>query len=87
MDNAEAQALIERIAKVSSVFGMHANVGAMETAGSIVSFLAANPHYLADFLAGGSVIDWPFGWHTAGCLSWHGQDGKIHWPGEREAMQ
>lgn len=87
MDNAEAQALIERIAKVSSAFGMHANVGAMETAGSIVSFLAANPHYLADFLAGGSVIDWPFGWLTAGCLSWHGQDGKIHWPGEREAMQ
>ena len=84
---AREAALIDRIAKVANAIGMQASVGAMETAGSIVSFLAANPHYLTDFLAGGSVMDWPIGWHTSGCLSWHGQDGKIHWPGEKDAVQ
>lgn len=83
----QEQALIERIAKAANAIGMQAGVGAMETAGSIVSFLAANPHYLADFLAGGSVLDWPFAWHRAGCLSWQGADGNIHWPGEKEAVQ
>ena len=85
--NPTPQSVIEYIAKVSRAIGIQANVGAMETAGSIVSFLAANPHYLDDFLAGGSVLDWPINWHGAGVLSWQGMDGKIHWPGEKERVQ
>ena len=85
--NPTAQSVIEYIAKVSRIIGAQAGVGAMETAGSIVSFLAANPHYLDDFLTNGSVLDWPFSWHSAGALSWQGMDGKIHWPGEKERVQ
>lgn len=85
--NPTPQCVIEYIAKVSRNLGAQANVGAMETAGSIVSFLAANPHYLDDFLAGGSVLDWPDGWHRAGCLTWQGMDGHVHWPGELEPKQ
>ena len=83
----DAVEVIQRIAKASATFAHHAGVGGMETAGSIVSFLAANPHRIPDFMAGGSIIDWPIGWHTAGCLSWHGMDGKIHHPAELEQAQ
>lgn len=81
------QNMIDRIADAARVISAQAGVGAMETAGSIVSFLSANPHWLGHFLAGGSIIDWPDGWHLAGCLTWQGMDGKVHWPGELEPKQ
>lgn len=79
--------LLHHIASISRAIGQQAGVGAMETAGSIVSFLTANPHYLDGFMTTGSVMDWPVGWHSSGCLTWHGMDGKIHWPGEGSAKQ
>lgn len=77
-----ALAVIKRIAEVSSALACQAGVGGMETAGSIISFLATNPQRIHDFMSGGSIIDWPISWQRAGCLSWQGMDGKIHWPGE-----
>lgn len=67
-----ASEVITRIADAARAVGFQAGVGAMETAGSIVSFLAANPHRIPDFMAGGSILDWPFNWHCAGCLTWQG---------------
>ena len=78
---------ISFIATVARVTSAQAGTGGMETAGSIVSFLAANPQFIDGFLAGGSILDWPFAWHRNGCLSWHGVDGEIHWPGEMEVKQ
>lgn len=76
-------AVIVRIAEVAQAIGWQAGIGGMETAGSIVSFLARHPEHIDDFMAGRtSVMDWPADWHTQGCLSWHGMDGKIHRPEE-----
>lgn len=83
-----AQRVIQRIADVARIVGIQAGVGAMETAGAFVSFLAANPTLIPSFLSGaGGVVDWPADWHRAGCLSWQGMDGRIHWPGEGEVKQ
>lgn len=79
-DSITPREVIAHIAAVSSAIGFQAGVGAMETAGSVVSYLAAHPEEIDAFLAGGSVLDWPVGWHAEGCLSWHGMDGKIHTP-------
>lgn len=78
---------IERIAAAARAIGFQAGVGGMETAGSIVSFLAANPQHIDSFMAGGSVLDWAPNWHNAGCLTWHGADGRIHQPGIGETKQ
>lgn len=75
-----ARSVIACIAQAAQQIGWQAGVGGMETAGSIVSYLARNPDKIAAFLAGDSVLDWPIGWHEQGCLSWHGTDGKIHEP-------
>ena len=75
--------VIVRIAAASQVIAMQANVGGMETAGSIISFLARNPDLIDDFLNGkSSPVDWPIGWHEQGCLTWHGQNGKIYSPAD-----
>ena len=84
---AERAKVVARIAEAAHAIGWQAGVGAMETAGSIVSFLYANPHRIADFMSGGSVLDWPPDWHQKGYLTWQGMDGKIHYPGEREVKQ
>lgn len=76
----EAERVIARIAEVAEAIGWQAGVGGMETAGSIVSFLSAHPEHIDVFMDGGSVLDWPIGWHEQGRLTWHGQDGKIHSP-------
>lgn len=77
----EPEAVIARIALVAEAIGMQAGVGAMETAGGIISFLAARPEHVGDFISGKtSVLDWPPDWHELGCLSWHGNDGKIYHP-------
>jgi hypothetical protein len=51
----------------------------METAGSFVSYLAANPEKAEEFTSG-FLYGLPPKWHVEGCLSWHGMDGKIHRP-------
>lgn len=72
--------VIRYIAAVAHAVGQQAGVGAMETAGSIVSYLAEHPERIEAFMANGSVMDWPARWHVEGCLTWHGADGKIHGP-------
>lgn len=73
--------LITHIATISQVIGWQAGVGGMETAGSIVSYLAQHPEQIDDFIAGKtSTMDWPAGWHTEGCLTWHAMNGKIVHP-------
>lgn len=79
-ETAAARAVIQRIAEAAEAVGWQAGVGGMETAGSIVSFLAAHPEHVEAFMAGGSVLDWPVGWHEQGKLTWHGQDGKVYDP-------
>lgn len=77
----EAKQVIAKIAQAAQAIGWQAGVGAMETAGSIVSYLAAHPEQIEPFLTDKvSPIDWPIGWHTHGCLTWHGMDGKIYSP-------
>jgi hypothetical protein len=74
--------VIQRIAQAAHAIGWQAGVGGMETAGSIVSFLAANPERVAPFLAGEeSPCDWDE-WLHNGCLTWQGQSGKIVTPEE-----
>jgi hypothetical protein len=74
-------AVIAQIVEYAEAIAWQAGVGGMETAGSIVSYLAAHPDQI-DLLMSGklSVLDWPVGWHEHGRLSWHGQDGKIYDP-------
>lgn len=80
MEDETAIKVIQHIAKVSQVIARQAGVGAMETAGSIISFLAMHPEQVAKFMADPSVFDWPTNWHCDGMLSWHGADGKVHHP-------
>lgn len=87
LTEAAAAKVIARIAQVAHDIAWQAGVGAMETAGSIVSFLAANPQHIDDFMSDGGVMNWPAGWHARGCLTWHGMDGKVHQPGEQETKQ
>lgn len=76
-----AASVIAKIVEVSNAIAWQADVGGMETAGSIVSYLATHPDQIAPLMAGElSVLDWPVGWHEHGCLTWHGQDGKIYSP-------
>lgn len=84
----EVERVTRYLAQVASDTARQAGVGGMETAGAIVSYLARNPETVPILLAGGPA-DLPIGFHVAGCLSWHGQDGKIHHPGElrREQLQ
>lgn len=80
-DEATAREVIARIVEISEAIAFQAGVGGMETAGSIVSYLARHPDQIAPLLDGTlSVLDWPPGWHAHGILTWHGVDGKIHRP-------
>lgn len=72
--------VIAKIVEAAEAIAWQAGVGGMETAGSIVSYLAQHPEQVDNFLAGGSTHEWPVGWHTHGCLTWHGMDGKIWSP-------
>lgn len=70
--------VIQHIAMHAKAIGQQAGVGAMETAGSIVSFLAAHPKHIEPFLAGEeSPLDWPTNWIEHGELTWHAQNGKV----------
>ncbi len=67
---------IEYLARASAAFGQQAGVGAMETAGSAISYLARHPKDLEPFLNGG-FMELPVGWHEQGCLTWHAMNGKV----------
>lgn len=70
--------VILRLAELTEAFAWQAGVGGMETAGSMVSYLAEHPEKIGPFLSGrDSMIDWPIGWHEQGRLTWHAQNGKI----------
>jgi hypothetical protein len=77
-----ARVVIERIAKIAEVFAGPAGVGGMETAGSIISYLAEHPRDIEPCLRFG-VFELPMDWHMHGRLSWHSQKGgKVVWPAE-----
>ncbi len=70
---------IAYVAKVSEAMAIQAGVGGMETAGGIISYLAKHPDKLDAFLDEG-VFGFPDDWLFGGCLTWHGQNGKIVHP-------
>jgi hypothetical protein len=76
--------VIKRIAEVATAIGWQANVGASETAGSIISVLAANPQIIDRLLDGaGAFIDGPVALDAAnGCLTYLAQTGEILSSGE-----
>lgn len=76
----ELRRVTRYIAKMASAIGWQAGVGAMETAGQIVSYIAANPEHAATLMDGG-IIDLP-DFMGGGCLSWHGMNGQIVHPGQ-----
>lgn len=72
---------IQHVAECSRAIGFGAGVGEMETAGQIISYLAANPEKLDAFIEG-STFAWPLDWFENGCLSWHAVNGRIVRPEE-----
>lgn len=75
--------LIQWIAEVAEAIGWQAGVGASETAGMIVSCLAARPELVHRFLKDGSglLVDGEIG-PDHGCLTFHRMDGKVTTPKE-----
>lgn len=71
-----AEEFIDRLADVADRFGDAASVGAMETAGLVLSFLAEHPDWLGAFMKGG-IDGIPDDFHLQGRLTWHAQNGKI----------
>lgn len=71
-----AQDTILRIAKLADAISMQAGVGGVETAGQVVSYLAAHPEQINAVLEGG-ICDLPDDWFGSGCLSWHAVNGKV----------
>lgn len=77
--------VIRRIAEVANAIGWQAAVGASETAGTIISVLAANPDLIDRFMAEGAgvFIDGPIMLDAAnGCLSYYAQTGEVLTPTE-----
>lgn len=75
----DAQEVIERIAKVSIEFGAMVGVGALETAGGIIGYLAENPRDLEPFMNGG-IRELPDDHHERHNLTWHALNGKVVHP-------
>lgn len=74
-----ASEFLAKVAYIAEVVGWQAGVGAMETAGSLISYLARFPEKLPAFMADDfSVIsDLPSDWLTQGCLTWHARNGSV----------
>ena len=74
-----AEQFLAKVAQTAEVIGWQAGVGAMETAGALISYLSRFPEKLPAFMADDfSVIsDMPTDWLFQGCLTWHGANGKI----------
>lgn len=75
--------IIEHIAKVAKAVGWQACVGASETAGMIVSCLAAKPELVQRFLTEGSglLVSGEIA-PEHGCLTFHRLDGDVTTPDE-----
>lgn len=75
--------LIEHIANVAKAVGWQAGVGASETAGMIVSCLAAKPELVQRFIDEGSglLVSGEIG-PEHGCLTFHRLDGNVTTPDE-----
>ena len=83
----DAQAVIEHIAALSSAFAAQAGVGAMETAGGIIGYLAENPRDLEPFVNGG-IFELPANWFELHSLTRHDSKGIVRNPADvRRARQ
>lgn len=74
-----AREFIAKLADMAEAVGWQAGVGGSETAGQIVSYLAAHPDDLEKIMAGG-IMDLPDNWWRHGRLTWHGRNGDIVHP-------
>ena len=84
----EAQKTILWIAQVAEAVGRQAGVGGSETAGMIISCLAARPELIERFMVEGSslLVEGEI-LPDKGLLTFHRIDGKVTTPQElREAM-
>lgn len=81
-----AQYMIREIAIAADTFAGMAGVGGVETAGAIISYLAAHPEKIDLFASDGicalmdDAPDGPRGLHAHGCLTWHRKDGTVTTP-------
>lgn len=80
-DSLSMAALVQKIGEVSEAVAWQAGVGAMETAGQILSVLYAKPDLIARFMAEGSgmMIDGSLDVRN-GRLSYYTANGSIHTP-------
>lgn len=79
IDMAQAELVIARIAEIAAAFGQQANVGGMETAGGLISYLAKHPRDIEPLLKFG-VMELPMDWLERGDLTWHARNGKVTRP-------
>lgn len=87
MKSYDAQEVIELIAARAAAFGEQAGVGAMETAGSIIGYLAENSRDLEPFMNGG-IFELPADWFQKHSLTWHDSTGIVRHPADvRRAKQ
>lgn len=77
----DAQEVINRIAATATVFAAQAGVGAMETAGGILGYLAKHPSDLEPFMNGG-IMELPLNWHEQQDLTWHDSKGVVRHPAD-----
>lgn len=70
---------IRAVAVRSEAFAEQAQVGGMETAGHLMSYLATHPEDIEPFLVGG-FFELPERWHENGCLTWQAVNGKVVHP-------
>jgi hypothetical protein len=78
IDMAQAELVIARIAEIAAAFGQQAGVGGMETAGSLISYLAKHPRDIEPVLKFG-VMELPLDWIESGnlTLTWHAKSGEV----------
>lgn len=78
-----ASLVIARLAFVAREIGWQAGVGARETAGAIVSYLAISPDEIEPFVTGDlSPLDFKGDWMRGGCLTWQAANGKVVAPSD-----
>lgn len=82
-----AEEFIRKVVEVSSAVGWQANIGAMETAGQIVSILAANPELLPRFMDEGWLSDGSLVDAANGCLTFLARNGSINTPANLRAQK
>lgn len=82
----DAQEVISRIAATATDFAFQAGVGAMETAGSVLGYLAENPRDLEPFMNGG-IMELPADFFQRHNLTWHATNGKIVHPADVRRAQ